>query len=94
MRCIGTNQLFQFELQEAYNNLRKILANRWDCVTMQAEEQVRRMDKFFFFKTAKHFKDAYDRLLQSPQWIFIQLDYSPLQKIIFQWLRSFVGVDI
>ena len=26
---------------EAYNNLKKILANRWDFVTMQSEEQLR-----------------------------------------------------
>ena len=30
-----------FPLQEAYNNLKKILASKWDSVLMQAEEQVR-----------------------------------------------------
>lgn len=35
-------ELFAFSsLQEAYNNLRKILASKWDFVTMQAEEQLK-----------------------------------------------------
>lgn len=32
--------LFYFYLQDAYNNLKKILANKWEFVMMQADEQV------------------------------------------------------
>ena len=32
---------FFLQFQDAYNNLKKILANKWEFVMMQADEQVK-----------------------------------------------------
>ena len=38
--CQNVNSLMQDYENDALNNLKKILINKWDFVTMQAEEQV------------------------------------------------------
>ena len=39
------NKLTQDYENDALNNLKKILINKWDFVTMQAEEQVQKLSR-------------------------------------------------
>jgi hypothetical protein len=41
-------KLFFLYFQDAYNNLKKILANKWEFVMMQADEQVEMSSQFIF----------------------------------------------
>ena len=67
-------------IQEAYNNLRKILANRWDLVVMQAEEQIKvgkdrkKLDKIITDSQEK----AYWRVYRPPPGYTTVVESSPV----------------
>ena len=67
-------------IQEAYNNLRKILANRWDLVAMQAEEQIKvgkdrkKLDKIITDSQEK----AYWRVYRPPPGYTTVVESSPV----------------